>query len=156
MLTRVRKKYPWVKVIKSVEWQENGIGYHIHVLFCGVRFIPIDWLRETWNKLEPNPHSVNLDNKFRTFDNPRRALGYLMKYVTKVLRNGDDIPMSLVINWALGLRTLAFSHLFSRFSSLETNSNGNSSGKWVFLGIMPWVEACSRSDAEVLEYFGYG
>jgi len=156
LLTRIRKKYPWVKIIKCCEWQENGLGYHIHVLFCGVRFIPIKWIRETWDKLEPNPHSVDLDNKFRTFDNPRRALGYLMKYVTKILRNGDDIPMSLVINWALGLRTLAFSRLFSRFSPLETNSNEKSAFDWVFLGIMPWSEAVSRSDTEVLEFFGYG
>jgi len=156
LLTRIRKKYPWVKIVKAVEWQENGLGYHIHVLLCGVRFVPIKWIRGTWDKLEPNPASVDLDNKFRTFDNPRRALGYLMKYVTKVLRSGDDIPMSLVINWALGLRTLAFSRLFSRFSSLETNSNGKSPWDWVFLGVMPWSEAVSRSDVEVLEYFGYG
>jgi len=156
LLTRIRKKYPWVKIIKCCEWQENGLGYHIHVLFCGVRFIPIKWIRETWDKLEPNPHSVDLDNKFRTFEDPRRALGYLMKYVTKVLRNGDDIPMSLVINWALGLRTLAFSRLFSRFSSLETNSNEKSSAGWVFLGVMPWDIALGSTDQEVLGYFGYG
>ena len=156
LLTRIRRKYPWVKIIKCAEWQENGLGYHIHVLFCGVRFINIEWIRKTWNKLEPNPASVDLDNKFRTFDNPKRALGYLMKYVTKTLRNGDDIPMSLVINWSLGLRTLSFSHLFSRFSLKETNSNGKSGFVWVFLGVMPWVEAVSRSDVEVLGYFGYG
>jgi len=153
LLTRIRRKYPWVKVIKSVEWQKNGIGYHIHVLFCGVRFISVNWLRETWDKLEPNPHSIDLDNKFRTFDNPKRALAYLMKYVTKTLRQSDEIPMSLVISWALGLRTLAVSR---SFSSLETNSNEKSAFDWVFLGIMPWSEAVSRSDTEVLEFFGYG
>jgi hypothetical protein len=156
LLTRIRRKYPWVKIIKCSEWQENGLGYHIHVLFCGVRWIPIDWIRETWDKLEPNPASVELDNKFRTFDNPRRALGYLMKYVTKTLRQGDDIPMSLVINWALGLRTLAFSRLFSRFSSHKSNSNGKSAFGWVFLGIMPLDVALVSSDVEVLAYFGYG
>jgi len=156
LLTRIRRQYPWVKVIKAVEWQENGIGYHIHVLFCGVRFIPIDWIRETWNKLEPNPASVDLDNKFRTFDNPKRALGYLMKYVTKTLRKGDEIPMSLIINWALGLRTIAFSHLFSRFSSSKTNSNGSNQSDWVFLGIMPLDLAESYSDSEILAYFEYG
>jgi hypothetical protein len=153
LLTRIRRKYPWVKVIKSVEWQENGIGYHIHVLFCGVRFIPIKWLRETWDKLEPNPHSIDLDNKIRTFDNPKRALAYLMKYVTKTLRQGDEIPMSLVISWALGLRTLAVSR---SFSLLKTNSNEKSAFGWVFLGIMPLDVALVSSDVEVLAYFGYG
>jgi len=156
LLTRVRRRFPWVKIIKVVEWQKNGLGYHIHVLFCGVRFIPIEWIRKTWDKLEPNPHSVQLDNKFKTFEDPKRALGYLMKYVTKTLRQGDEIPMSLVINWALGLRTLAFSHLFSRFSSSKTNSNGKSRGVWVFIGIMPWDLAVSSSDVEILAYFGYG
>jgi hypothetical protein len=155
LLTRIRKKYPWVKIVKAVEWQENGLGYHIHVLFCGVRFIPIDWIRETWNKLEPNPYSVDLDNKFRSFDNPRRALGYLMKYIIKTLRQGDDIPMSLVINWALGLRTLAFSHLFSRFSPQKTISN-KILGVWEFLGIMPFNLAESYSDSEILAYFCRG
>jgi len=56
----------------------------------------------------------------------------------------------------LGLRTLAFSRLFSRFSSLKTNSNQKSVFGWIFLGVMPWSEACSRSDLEVLEFFGYG
>jgi len=156
LLTRVRRKYPWVKIIKVVEWQENGLGYHIHVLFCGVRFIPIEWIRETWDKLEPNPHSVQLDNKFKTFDNPKRALGYLMKYVTKTLRQGDEIPISLVINWALGLRTLAFSHLFSRFSSNKTNSNQKSRGVWVFIGIMPLDLALTCTNLEILAYFKYG
>jgi len=156
LLTRIRKEYPWIKIVKSVEWQENGLGYHIHVLICGVRWIPIDWIRETWNKLEPNPASVDLDNKFRTFDNPKRALGYLMKYVTKTLRKDDEIPMSLIINWALGLRTIAFSHLFSRFSSSKTNSNGTGTGDWVFLGIMPIDLAESYSDSEILAYFEYG
>jgi hypothetical protein len=153
LLTRIRKRYPWVKIIKSVEWQSNGIGYHIHVLFCGVRFIPIDWLRETWNKLETNPHSIDLDNKFRTFDNPKRALAYLMKYVTKTLRQSDELPLSLVISWALGLRTLAVSR---SFSPLKNNSNDSSQNQWIFLGIMPLDIALSYSDSEILSYFEFG
>jgi len=156
LLTRIRRQYRWIKIVKSVEWQENGLGYHIHVLICGVRFIPIDWIRETWNKLEPNPASVDLDNKFRTFDNPKRALGYLMKYVTKTLRKGDEIPMSLIISWALGLRTIASSHLFSRFSPQKTNSNGSNQSDWVFLGVMPLDLALASTDSEILSYFEFG
>jgi len=79
-----------------------------------------------------------------------------MKYVTKTLRQGDEIPMSLVINWALGLRTLAFSHLFSRFSSNKTNSNQKSRGVWVFIGIMPLDLALTCTNLEILAYFEYG
>jgi len=150
LLTRIRRKYPWVKVIKSVEWQSNGLGYHIHALLVGIRFLPKDWVKKTWDKLETSGWSIQIE---RGFDNPKRALAYLMKYVTKSLRSGDELPLSLVVNWALGLRTLAVSH---SFSSLKTNSNKKSVFDWVFVGIMPWFEAVSRSDIEVLEYFGYG
>jgi len=149
LLTRIRREFPWVKIVKSVEWQENGVGYHVHVLFVGVRFIDIEWIRETWAKLETNYHGVEL----KPFDNPGRALGYLMKYVTKSLRKDSYIPMSLVINWALHLRTLAFSH---SFSSIKSNSNKNQPGDWVFLGIMPLDLAESYTDREILDYFGYG
>jgi hypothetical protein len=148
LLTRIRKKYPWVRVIKSVEWQENGVGYHIHALFCGISYIDIEWIRETWAKFEPNYHSVEL----KPFDNPGRALAYLMKYVTKSLRTGEDIPMGLVINWALHLRTVAFSH---SFSTQKTISNGNF-GVWEFLGFMPLSLAESYTDQEILAYFGGG
>jgi len=161
LLTRIRKQFPWVKIVKSVEWQKNGLGYHIHVLFCGVRFIDVEWIRKTWDKLETNPHSVDLrpsDNKkYRTFEDPKRALAYMLKYVIKNLRSPEEIPISLVINWALHLRTLAFSHLFSRFSSgIKSNSNKNQPGDWVFLGIMPLDMAESYTDREILDYFGYG
>jgi hypothetical protein len=145
LLTRIRKTFPWVRVIKSVEWQENGLGYHIHVLFVGVRFIDIEWIRDTWAKFEPNYHSVEL----KPFDDPKRALGYLLKYVTKSLRKDSYIPQSLVINWALHLRTLALSHSFSFPKS-------NSNGFWVFLGIMPLDLAESYTDQEILGYFGNG
>jgi hypothetical protein len=148
LLTRIRKKFPWVRTIKSVEWQENGIGYHIHALFCGISYIDIEWIRETWAKFEPNYHSVEL----KPFDNAGRALAYLMKYVTKSLRSGEDIPMSLIINWALHLRTVAFSH---SFSTQKTISN-QKVGVWEFLGFMPLSLAESYSDSEILDYFRGG
>ncbi len=149
LLTRIRREFPWVRIIKSVEWQENGIGYHIHVLFVGVRFIDIEWIRETWAKFEPDYHSVEL----KPFDNPKRALGYLLKYVTKSLRKDSYIPMSLIINWALRLRTIAVSR---SFSPLKNNSNQISSSNWVFLGIMPLDLAMNYTDSEILGYFQYG
>jgi hypothetical protein len=150
LLTRIRRRYPFVKVIKSVEWQSNGLGYHIHVLLVGIRFLPKDWIAKTWSKLEKSGWSIQLE---RGFDNPKRALGYLLKYVTKNLREGDELPLSLVVSWALGLRTIAVSR---SFSSLKTNSNEKSGFGWVFLGIMPLDVALNSNDVEVLEYFGYG
>jgi hypothetical protein len=147
LLTRIRKRYPYVKIIKAVEWQENGLGYHLHVLIVGIRFLPKDWIAKTWSKLEKSGWSIQLE---RGFDNPKRALAYLLKYITKSLRNGDEIPTSLVVNWALRLRTIAVSHSFS-FN--KTNSNQKWVQKWVLLGFMPWDSALIMSDREILEYF---
>ncbi len=150
LLTRIRKKFPWVKAIKTVEWQKNGIGYHIHVLFCGVRFISEEWLRKTWSKFEQSGWSIEAR---RVFNDPKRAVAYIMKYITKSLRKDDNLPQSLVINWALGLRSFSL----SRFSSSpKTNSNDFSGTNWIFLGIMPLDLALSFSDIEILGYFGYG
>jgi hypothetical protein len=149
LLTRIRKKYLNVRIIKAVEWQENGLGYHLHVLLVGIRFLPKDWIKKTWDKLEKSGWSIQLE---RGFDNPKRALGYLMKYVTKNLRSGDGLPLSLVVNWALHLRTVAFSH---RFSTQKTISN-QKVVVWEFLGFMPLSLAESYTDQEILWYFGNG
>jgi len=143
LLTRIRKKFPWVGIIRSQEWQENGIGCHLHVLFCGLRFLPKKWIKRTWDKLEKAGWSIEFR---RVFDDPKRAVGYIMKYITKTLRVGDELPLSLVVNWALGVRTFACSR---RFSSKKTNSNKN----WVLLGFMPWNLAESYTDKEILGYF---
>jgi hypothetical protein len=150
LLTRIRKKMPWVKMIKTAEWQQNGIGYHLHVLFCGIRFLLDDWVRKTWDKLETSGWAIEYS---RVFDSPKRAVGYIMKYITKTIRVGDDTPISLVVNWALGLRTFAVSR---SFTLLKTNSNKILVGEWVFIGVMPLDLALSSSDVEVLGYFGYG
>jgi len=150
LLTRLRKKYPNIRIIKSVEWQKNGLGYHIHVLIIGLRFLQKEWIAKTWEKLEKSGWSIEIE---KVFDNPKRAIGYLLKYVTKNLRQNDEIPISLVINWALRLRTIAVSH---SFSSHKNNSNQNQDGQWVFLGIMPLDLALSYSDNEILSYFKFG
>jgi hypothetical protein len=149
LLTRIRKKYPNVRVIKSVEWQENGIGYHLHVLLVGIRFLPKDWIKRTWDKLEKSGWAIQIE---KVFDDPKRAIGYLLKYVTKNLRSSEGIPLSLIISWALHLRTLAVSH---SFSTQKTISN-QKVGVWEFLGFMPLSLAESYSDQEILAYFRGG
>jgi hypothetical protein len=150
LLTRLRKKYPNIRIIKAVEWQKNGLGYHLHILIVGLRFLPKDWIAKTWSKLEKSGWSIEIE---KVFDNPKRALAYLLKYVSKTLRQNDEIPLSLIINWALRLRTIAVSH---SFSSLKTNSNEKSKSDWVFLGIMPLDLALTYTDSEILSYFEFG
>ena len=152
LLTRIRKKYKWVSVIKTVEWQDNGLGCHLHVLFCGLRFIPKKWIKKTWDKLEASGWAIQFE-KIRKFENPKRAVGYILKYIAKSLRKDNYIPLSLVINWALHLRSFSVS---CRFRSSKTNSNDFSDTNWVFLGIMPLDLALSYTDSEILGYFQYG
>jgi len=149
LLTRIRKKFPWVKVIKTCEWQQNGIGYHLHVLFCGLRFLSEKWIKKTWKKFETSGWSIEAR---RVFDNPKEAVAYIIKYITKSLRKNDYLPLSLVINWALGLRSFSL----SRFSSYKTNSNEKSKSDWIFLGIMPLDLAQNYTDCEILNYFEFG
>jgi len=91
--------------------------------------------------------------KIRKFENPKRAVGYILKYIVKSLRKDNYIPLSLVINWSLHLRSFSVS---CRFSPLKTNSNEKLNENWIFLGIMPLDLAFSYSDSEILSYFEYG
>jgi hypothetical protein len=122
------------------------------VLFCGLRFIPKKWIKKTWDKLETSGWAIQFD-KIRKFEDPKRAVGYILKYISKSLRKDDYVPLSLIINWALHLRSFSVS---CRFSPVKTNSNVFSGKGWVFLGIMPWDLALSSTDSEILGYFGYG
>ncbi|MEM3795337.1 MAG: hypothetical protein QW429_05625, partial [Thermoprotei archaeon] len=44
LLTRIRKKYPEVKYVRVNEWQKNGLGYHVHILFAGINYLPREWI----------------------------------------------------------------------------------------------------------------
>ena len=144
LVTRIRKRYPWVRVIRCFEWQDNGIGIHVHALLCGLRYLPKEWIAKTWDRLSSSGWSIELN---RVFDNPKRALNYILKYITKQYKE-KELNVTKVVNWALDVR----SYGLSRFSSHKTNSNQNSSCQWVFLGIMPLTTADSMDDRAILEF----
>lgn len=144
LVTRIRKKYPWVKVIRSFEWQQNGIGIHIHALLCGLRFLDKDWIAVTWSRLSSSGWAIQLD---KVFDNPKRALNYVLKYIVKQYKE-EELNVTKVVNWALDVR----SYGLSRFSPRENNSNRNSDHNWVFVGCLPLSEAEGLTDSEVMEY----
>lgn len=141
LLTRIRRQYPNSSYIRTFEWQKNGLGIHAHILIAGVSFINKDWIKTTWDKINPSGWAIDLKG-VRYFDNVGRAVNYIGKYITKQLRTDKDIALSptLIINWAS--MTRAFS--ISRFSYDKTNSNQNplslaikSSKGWVYLGSLP-------------------
>jgi len=105
LLTRIRKRYPWVVVIRTVEWQGNGIGIHIHALVAGLNYIPKEWVAETWGGLSNSGWSIELTP---VRGNAEYALRYLFKYLLKGFGNGVD-NLSAVINWAVNSKAFGVS-----------------------------------------------
>ncbi len=172
--TRIRKRYPWVTMIVTREWQDNGIGIHLHVIVMGLSYIPKDWIMETWNKVSESGWAVELRS---VHGDARSVLNYVLKYVTKSAVNDNPNRVenvSAVINWAVNGRAFsvslpkmslskALSLLRSstpRLGSSKTNSNRKSClfmCKWYFLGYVPYHvhEYGLTSDVNwVIEYFG--
>ena len=172
--TRIRKRYPHVAILTTREWQENGIGIHLHALIAGLSYIPKDWVMETWQSVSKSGRAVEL----RTIHGDARAvLNYVLKYITKssINTNTDEIEnISAIINWAVNGRAFsvslpkmslsrALSLLRSSTPSLgssKTNSNRRPSTfwcKWMFLGYVPYHVhelGLTRDVQWVIEYFG--
>lgn len=105
LLTRIRKRYPWVVVIRTAEWQDNGIGIHLHALVAGLNYIPKDWLEETWRGLSNSGWAIELTP---VRGNAEYALRYLFKYLLKGFGNGTA-NLSAVINWAVNSKAFGVS-----------------------------------------------
>jgi hypothetical protein len=105
LLTRIRRRYPWVVVIRTAEWQGNGIGIHIHALVAGVNYIPKEWVAESWRGLSNSGWSIELTP---VRGNADYALRYLFKYLMKGFGNGVD-NLSAVINWAVNAKAFGVS-----------------------------------------------
>jgi hypothetical protein len=161
-------------MIVTREWQDNGIGIHLHVIVMGLSYIPKDWIMETWNKVSESGWAVELRS---VHGDARSVLNYVLKYVTKSAVNDNPNRVenvSAVINWAVNGRAFsvslpkmslskALSLLRSstpRLGSSKTNSNRKSClfmCKWYFLGYVPYHvhEYGLTSDVNwVIEYFG--
>ncbi len=172
--TRIRKRYPHVAILTSREWQENGIGIHLHAVICGLSYIPKDWIMETWQRVSKSGWAVELRP---IHGDARSVLNYILKYVTKSVVNDNPNRIeniSAVINWAVNGRAFstsmpkmslskALSLLRSstpRLGSSKTNSNRKSClfmCKWYFLGYVPYHvhEYGLTNDVNwVIEYFG--
>jgi hypothetical protein len=105
LLTRIRKRYPWVVVIRTAEWQDNGIGIHLHALVAGLNYIPKDWLEETWRGLSTSGWAIELTP---VRGNANHALRYLFKYLLKGFGNGIG-NRSAIINWAVNAKAFGVS-----------------------------------------------
>jgi len=159
LLTRLRKRYPWITVIATREWQENGIGIHIHVLIAGLAYIPKDWVMETWNRVSKSGWAVELRT---VHGDAKSVLNYILKYITKSAINVNTSRIdnvSAVINWAVNGRAFSIS-LSARLGYLKNNSNRRPNPcccRWLFLGYVPYhvyEQGLTSSVDWVVEYFG--
>jgi len=100
LLTKIRKAYPDAIVLRSFEWQKNGIGFHIHILIAGVDYIDKDWLMDTWQRMSTSGWSIELR---RLSGDPHMVIRYIFKYIVKSAGGGPD-DISTVINWLLNAR----------------------------------------------------
>jgi len=159
LLTRLRKRYPWIVVIATREWQENGIGIHIHAVIAGLAYIPKDWIMETWNKVSESGWAVELRT---VHGDAKSVLNYVLKYITKSAINVNTSRIdnvSAVVNWAVNGRAFSIS-LPARLGFLKNNSNRRTNPcccRWLFLGYVPYhvyEQGLTSSVEWVVEYFG--
>jgi len=154
MITAVRKRYPNFKgYVRVVEFQENG-NPHIHVLLFGVDFIPVEWMRELWEKHYRLGTQINV----KRIDNQKGAIRYLMKYLLKAFKGEDSEEAKKAFRqkallWALNSRGWAVSKsLISLISDRPIQTQ--SSGFWVFLGAFS-KDCVKFSYFEFLEWAGF-
>ncbi len=105
LLTRLRRRFPWVTVIRTGEWQENGIGFHIHAVAGGLIYIKKDWIEETWSKLTKSGWGVEIRP---VRGDAEYVIRYIMKYILKGFGDGVD-NLSAVLNWAVNARAYGVS-----------------------------------------------
>jgi hypothetical protein len=107
LIDLIRKKYGFYGYVKAFEFTESGL-IHAHILLIGVGFIHPDWLTNTLNRL-----GLGYVKHIREFrGNVRDGFNYLLKYIRKHYNwsNHDGgLPTSLVLSWALNLRTYSMS-----------------------------------------------
>jgi hypothetical protein len=103
LVTRLRRRYPWIVVFKVIEWQKNGIGIHAHLLIGGKEYIPKDFIEATWSSLSSSGWAVEIRP---VRGEARHVVRYLLKYV---LKSVGSIDVSSAINWALNIRAFSVS-----------------------------------------------
>jgi hypothetical protein len=87
-------KIEWFRVS---EIGKSNYMAHIHAIFYGINFIPIEWLKKEWHKLTGDSYMVWVSQR------NAKASSHAVKYITKTIK-GKNLSMSLVMLWALNAR----------------------------------------------------
>jgi len=94
-----------------VEFQENGFP-HLHILYAGIRWIDLEWLRKTMEFQE------NMLNVYVSYSkNFKQAMKYMVKYITKTI--GDIVNpkekdwnwYSRILSWSLNAKIMNTSNI---------------------------------------------
>ena len=142
LVTRLRRRYPWVVVFKVIEWQKNGIGIHAHLLIGGKEYIPKDFIEATWSSLSSSGWAVEIRP---VRGEAKYVVRYLLKYI---LKSVGSIDVSSAINWALNVRAFSMSMPRELRSELKAAKERAEAERLEYL---EWVEEqfeCSYADTD--------
>ena len=135
LITRIRRRYPWVAVFKAVEWQKNGIGIHVHLLVAGKEYIPKDFIEATWSSLSQSGWAVEISP---VRGEARHVVRYLLKYI---LKSVGSVSVSSAVNWALNVRAFSVSmpeRLRSELKAIRERVEAERKAR--ILALMEWAE----------------
>lgn len=125
LMWRIKYRYPKLKIeyFRVCEIGRRNYTVHYHLIFYGVKYIKQKWLSEVWKEITGDSYVVWVSRR------NRKAVDYAMKYITKMIREGNAEEGYLIL-WASGLRVWSCSRgLFDMEEEKETG------GGWVLLGL---------------------
>jgi len=135
LVTRIRRKYPWVLTLKVIEWQKNGIGIHVHLLIAGKEYIPKDFIEATWSSLSSSGWAVEISP---VRGEAKYVVRYLLKYI---LKSVGSVNVSSAINWALNVRAFSVSMPEGLRSELKAvRERVEAERRARILALMEWAE----------------
>lgn len=84
---------------------------HIHALIYG-QYVPWEVISKRWLELTGDSFVVDI----RTVRNPRKGIGYLLKYVTKPKKTDDPFDLAYYLNLLIGIRRIhTYGVFYNRF-----------------------------------------
>jgi len=119
-LDLLKKKYHYLAVFKTYEFTYSGL-IHAHILLFNVKYIEKEWLTETLKLCGLGKIKKIKEFKGITED----SLNYFFKYFSKSFNSRNYLTEknpSLILSWALNLRTYSLSSsLYRLLESFKTS-----------------------------------
>ena len=158
LMTYLRKQYNIKYYVKTIEFTASHLP-HIHIMLFTHVYIPIDKIRDLWNKKYDIGIMVRIEyihTKYVIKDNQPYAiypLNYILKYILKTYdkTNDDKAKYTRIWQWSLRCRAYSISHaLVSLIFNDKTNSNLEDQPKQCI-----WEYLISVNELEAREWVTY-